>query len=69
MVDNKKIGLTPAYQMAALPQAEQALLVETIESEQSTPSLSQAQCMKKLSQSGQLNEDTILEIMMEHKKL
>lgn len=68
MVDDKKIGLTPAYQIAALPQAEQALLVETIESEQSTPSLSQAQRMKKLSQSGQLNEDTMLEIMMEQKK-
>lgn len=68
MVDDKKIGLTPAYQIAALPLAEQALLVETIESEQSTPSLSQAQRMKKLSQSGQLNEDTMLEIMMEQKK-
>ena len=68
MVDDKKIGLTPAYQIAALPQAEQALLVETIESEQSTPSLSQAQRMRKLSQSGQLNEDTMLEIMTEQKK-
>lgn len=68
MVDDKKIGLTPAYQIAALPQAEQALLVETIESEQSTPSLSQAQRMRKLSQNGQLNEDTMLEIMMEQKK-
>lgn len=68
MVDDKKIGLTPAYQIAALPQAEQALLVETIESEQSTPSLSQAQRMRKLSQSGQLNEDSMLEIMIEQKK-
>lgn len=68
MVDDKKIGLTPVYQIAALPQAEQALLVETIESELSTPSLSQAWCMRKLSQSGHLNEDTMLEIMMEQKK-
>ena len=42
--------------------------METIGSEQSTPSLSQAQRMKKLSQSGELNEDTMLSIMMEQKK-
>ncbi|MCI6527690.1 MAG: hypothetical protein MR438_01750, partial [Clostridiales bacterium] len=41
---------------------------ETIDSEQTTPSLSQAQRMKKLSQSGELNEDTMLSIMMEQKK-
>ena len=68
MVDEKKIALTPAYQIATLPQREQALLFETIESEQATPSLSQAQRMKKLSQLGGLNEDTMLEIMMEQKK-
>ena len=68
MVDEKKIALTPAYQIATLPQQEQALLLETIESEQATPSLSQAQRMKKLSQLGGLNEDTMLEIMMEQKK-
>lgn len=59
MVDEKKIALTPAYQLAALTPKEQALLLETIDSEQATPSLSQAQRMKKLSQSGELNEDTI----------
>lgn len=58
MVDEKKIALTPAYQLAALTPKEQALLLETIDSEQATPSLSQAQRMKKLSQSGELNEDT-----------
>lgn len=68
MVDEKKIALTPAYQIATLPHREQALLFETIESEQATPSLSQAQRMKKLSQLGGLNEDTMLEIMMEQKK-
>lgn len=68
MVDEKKIALTPAYQIATLPPREQALLFETIESEQATPSLSQAQRMKKLSQLGGLNEDTMLEIMMEQKK-
>lgn len=68
MVDEKKIALTPAYQLAALKPEEQALLFETIDSEQATPSLSQAQRMKKLSQSGELNEDTMLSIMMEQKK-
>ena len=68
MVDDKKIALTPAYQIATLTQDEQRLLVDTIDSEQATPSLSQAQRMKKLSQSGELNDDTMLEIMMEQKK-
>ena len=68
MVDDKKIALTPAYQIAALPENEQKLLLETIDSEQATPSLSQAQRMRKLSQSGELNEDTMLSIMMEQKK-
>ena len=68
MVDDGKIALSPAYQLASLTEKEQELLVETIGSEQSTPSLSQAQRMKKLSQSGELNEDTMLSIMMEQKK-
>ena len=68
MVDEKKIALSPAYQFAALTPKEQGLLLETIDSEQTTPSLSQAQRMKKLSQSGELNEDTMLSIMMEQKK-
>ena len=68
MVDDKKIAVTPAYQIAALKPEEQALLVETIESEQATPSVSQAQRMKKLSQSGELNEDTMLTIMSAEKK-
>ena len=68
MVDEKIIALTPAYQLAALSEQEQELLVETMSSEQATPSLSQAQRMKKLSQNGKLNEDTMLSIMMEQKK-
>ena len=68
MVDEKKIALSPAYQIAALSQEEQALLLETMDSEQATPSLSQAQRMKKLSLSGDLNEDTMLSIMLEQKK-
>ena len=68
MVDEKKIALSPAYQIAALPQESQNLLYDTIESEQATPSLSQAQRIRKLSQSGKLNEDSMLQIMMEQKK-
>ena len=68
MVDEKKIALTPAYEIANLPEEEQRMLVETIDSEQATPSLSQAQRMRKLSQSGDLNDDTMLSIMMEQKK-
>ena len=68
MVDEKKISLTPAYQIAALTEPEQRLLLETIDSEQATPSVSQAQRMRKLSQTGELNEDTMLQIMSEQKK-
>lgn len=68
MVDEGRIKLSPAYQIAALPHNEQSLLLDTIESEQATPSLSQAQRMKRLSQNGELNEDVLLQIMMEQKK-
>lgn len=68
MVDEKKIALSPAYQIATLSHHEQDLLLSTIESEQATPSLSQAQRMKRLSHDGILNEDTMLDIMMEQKK-
>lgn len=68
MVDDKKIAFTPAVELSYLSSEEQSLLLETIESEQSTPSLSQAQRMKKLSQRGELNEDSMLDIMMEQKK-
>ena len=68
MVDDKKIALSPAYQIAALPKESQEQLFDTIESEQATPSLSQAQRLRKLSQAGELNEDTMLSIMMEQKK-
>jgi ParB family chromosome partitioning protein len=68
MVDDKKIAMTPAVEISYLKPEEQELLVETISSEQATPSLSQAQRMKKLSQSGELNEDTMLNIMSEEKK-
>ena len=68
MVDEKKIALSPAYQIAALPKESQEQLLDTIESEQATPSLSQAQRLRKLSKAGELNEDTMLSIMMEEKK-
>ena len=68
MVDEKKISLTPAYQIADLTEHEQELLVETIDSEQATPSVSQAQRMKRLSRDGELNEDTMLEILSAPKK-
>jgi len=68
MVDEKKIGITPAVELSYLKPEEQSLLLTTIDSEQATPSLSQAQRMKKLSQSGGLNEDSMLTIMMEQKK-
>lgn len=68
MVDEKKIALTPAVELSYLKPKEQALLVETIESEQATPSLSQAQRLKKFSQLGALNEDVMLSVMSEQKK-
>ena len=68
MVDEKKIALTPAVEISYLKPDEQRLLLDTIESEQATPSLSQAQRMKKLSQSGELTDDTMLEILSEQKK-
>lgn len=68
MVDSGKMAMTPAVELSYLKPEEQSLLLETIESEQATPSLSQAQRIKKLSQSGDLNEDSILSIMAEQKK-
>ena len=68
MVDSGKMAMTPAVELSYLKPEEQSLLLETIESEQATPSLSQAQRIKKLSQSGDLNEDSILGIMTEQKK-
>ena len=68
MVDEKKIAFTPAVELSYLKPDEQRMLIDTIESEQSTPSLSQAQRMKKLSQAGKLNDDVMLSIMTEIKK-
>ena len=68
MVDDGKIGMTPAVELSYLKPHEQRLLIETIDSEQATPSLSQAQRMKRLSQEGRLTDDSMLGIMMEQKK-
>ena len=68
MVDEGKIGFTPAVELSFLNPQEQTMLLDTIDSEQATPSLSQAQRMKKLSGEGKLNDDTMLSIMMEQKK-
>ena len=68
MVDEKKIALNPAYELSFLKKSEQEMLLMTMDYEQATPSLSQAQRMKKLSQEGTLTEDAMLEIMSEVKK-
>lgn len=68
MVDDKKIAMTPAVELSYLKPEEQQMLLTAIDSEQATPSLSQAQRMKKLSRDGKLNDDTMLDIMMEQKK-
>ena len=68
MVDNKKIAFNPAVELSYLTQEEQGKLVDTMESEQATPSLSQAQRLKKFSQEGKLTEESMLAIMSEEKK-
>ena len=68
LVDEGKIGMTPAVEISYLKPDEQKLLIETIDSEQATPSFSQDQRMRRLSQEGKLNDDAVLDIMMEQKK-
>lgn len=68
LVDEGKIGMTPAVEISYLKPDEQKILVETIDSEQATPSFSQAQRMRRLSQEGKLNDDAVLSIMTEQKK-
>ena len=66
-VDEGRIAFTPAVELSYLTDAEQENLLETMESEDCTPSLSQAIQMKALSQSGQLDMDTIFHIMIQPK--
>ncbi len=67
MVDEEKIGFRPAVELSYLSQDEQKLLLDTIKSEDATPSLAQALKMKQFSKDGKLDADKILEIMCERK--
>ena len=68
MVDEKKIALNPAYELSFLKKEEQLDLLDAMDSEQATPSLSQAQRLKKFSQEGHLSIDVMRAIMGEEKK-
>ena len=67
LVDENKIALTPAVELSYLTEEEQTNLLETIESEDCTPSLSQAQKMRKLSAQGQLDMDAVFQTMTKPK--
>lgn len=67
MVDERLLAFNPAYELSFLKIEEQEMFLETMEAEQTSPSLSQAQRMKKLSQEGRLTEDVIYAIMSEDK--
>ena len=67
MVDQGRIALTPAVELSYLKESEQRDLLETMESEDCTPSLSQSQQLKKLSQSGELDMDKIFRLMQQPK--
>ena len=68
MVDNKKIALNPAVELSYLKPVEQTMLLDAMDCEQTTPSLSQAQRLKRFSQEGKLTEESMLAIMSEEKK-
>lgn len=68
MVDNKQIAFNPAYELSFLKKQEQFQLLDAMESEQATPSLSQAQRLKKFSQEGTLSQEVMRAIMSEEKK-
>ena len=68
MVDERKIALNPAVELSHLKKEEQTLLLEAMDSEQATPSLSQAQRLKKFSQQKMLSLDVMRAIMSEEKK-
>ena len=67
LVDGGRIALRPAVELSYLPEAEQVMLLETIASEDATPSLAQARKMRGLSKEGQLTVDSIFAIMTEVK--
>ena len=68
MVDERKIAFNPAYELSFLKQDEQRLLLDAMDSEQATPSLSQAQRLKQFSQRGELTSAVMRAIMSEEKK-
>ena len=68
MVDERKIAFNPAYELSFLKPTEQEMLIEAMDYAQATPSLSQAQRMKKFSQDGKLSQDVMEAIMSEEKK-
>ena len=68
MVDERKIAFNPAYELSFLTKDEQRLLLDTMDSEQATPSLSQAQRLKQFSQRGELTAEAMRAIMSEEKK-
>ena len=68
MVDERKIAFNPAVELSYLKPDEQTMLLDAMESEQATPSLSQAQRLKKFSQAGNLTRESMLAIMSEEKK-
>ena len=68
MVDERKIAFNPAYELSFLKPDEQEMLLNAMEYEQATPSLSQAQRLKKFSQEGKLSADVMSAIMSEEKK-
>lgn len=68
LVDDKKVAFNPAVELSFLKTEEQVLLLDAMESEQATPSLSQAQRLKKFSQEGTLSVDVMRAIMSEEKK-
>ena len=67
MVDQGRIALTPAVELSYLKESEQRDLLETMESEDCTPSLSQSQQLKRMSQSGELDMDKIFGLMQQSK--
>ena len=68
LVDEKKVAFNPAVELSYLKTEEQVLLLDAMESEQTTPSLSQAQRLKKFCQEGKLSVDVMRAIMSEEKK-
>ena len=68
MVDKQDIAFTPAVELSYLKPEEQSMLLEAMASEQATPSLSQAQRLKKMSQEGSLSKENMTEILLEVKK-